>query len=172
MTPGGSGHRRWTRRFLVAFQALCVLVVAGCVWWGVAAFLRAGDPRETGTDRAERLAGLHHEQHPGKGRYYVPADTVLSTTPDGVPVAYLHYGVRDTGDNNLDDFLRTYDLPSTGTPAPLPEDLRAALPGDEPTEGVLLPEERPGRQVFMVLRPPARKTADGVAGDIYVRATG
>jgi hypothetical protein len=41
-----------------------VLVTVGCVWWGVAAFLRFGHPPETDVDRAERLAGLHHEQHP------------------------------------------------------------------------------------------------------------
>ncbi|WP_157849836.1 MULTISPECIES: hypothetical protein [Streptomyces] len=147
-----------------------MLVTVGCVWWAVAAFLRSGDPRETDADHAERVAGLYHEQHPGKGRYYVPTDAVLSRTADGVQVAYLYYGLDGGDDVNLDDFLTTYDLPQPGAPGPLPEDLRAALPGDEPSEGALAPEGQAGRQIFVVERP-SDSFASGAA-DVYVRATG
>ncbi|WP_158845095.1 hypothetical protein [Streptomyces sp. NRRL WC-3742] len=137
------------------------------MWWGVDAFLNARAARETEAVRAERLAGLSYQQHPGKGRYYVPAWAVIAKTPAGTPVAYLHYGAGATEDNNIDDFLRTYDLPPAGTRAPLPEDLRAVLPGDRPTEGVLLPEGRAGRQVFVVLLPGAGAPR---GADVYVRA--
>lgn len=150
-------------------SALCTDTV-GCVWWGVAGFLRSLDPPETDNDRAERLAGMHYKQHPNKGRYYIPANAVLSRTADGSRVAYLHYGVGSGDDNNIDDFLYTYGLPRTGTPAPLPEDLRAALPGDEPTQGMLLPDVQAGRQIFVVERP-SDELKPGAA-DIYVRATG
>ncbi|MEU8927259.1 hypothetical protein AB0D10_41140 [Kitasatospora sp. NPDC048545] len=49
------------------------------------------------------------------------------------------------------------------------EDLRAALPGDEPAEGALLPEGRAGRQVFVVERASDRLSPG--AADVYVRAT-
>ncbi|GAB7185843.1 hypothetical protein ATKI12_5674 [Kitasatospora sp. Ki12] len=169
MTSGGSARRPWTRWLLGTFLALCVLVTVGCVWWGVAGVLRTFDPRETDADRAERLAGLHHEQHPAKGRYYIPADAVLSRTADGKPVAYLHYGLGGGDDVNIDDFLSTYDLARPGAPAPLPEDLRAALPGDEPAEGSLVPGGQAGRQILVVARPSTTSTPG--AADIYVRAT-
>ncbi|MFH8386217.1 hypothetical protein ACH4E7_35740 [Kitasatospora sp. NPDC018058] len=113
---------------------------------------------------------MHYRQHPDKGRYHIPANAVLSRTADGSWVAYLHYGVGSGDDNNINDFLHTYNLPRTGTPAPLPEDLRAALPGDEPAQGMLLPEGRAGRQIFVVERPSDRLNPG--AADIYVRAIG
>ncbi|MFF4815007.1 hypothetical protein ACFY2K_10520 [Kitasatospora sp. NPDC001309] len=134
----------------------------------MAAALRLGHPPETDSDRAERLAGLHHDQHPGIGRYYIPAQAVLSRTADGKPVAYLHYVLRGGDDAGLDDFCRTYNLPRPSSPAPLPEDLKAALPGEEPAEGVLLPEGQPGRQVFVVEQPGGRPGA----ADVYIRAAG
>ncbi|MER7767487.1 hypothetical protein [Kitasatospora sp. NPDC096140] len=152
-----------------AFLVLCGLITMGCAWWGVAAYLRAVDPPPTDTDRAERLAGLSHEQHPGKGRYYVPADAVLSRTADGARVAYLRYRIGGGDDANLDDFLRTYDLPRPGAPASLPEDLRASLPGDEPAAGPLLPDGQGGREIFVVERPAADLPG---AADVYVRAAG
>ncbi|MEV7770677.1 hypothetical protein [Kitasatospora sp. NPDC086791] len=169
MTTGGdSGDRPWARRLLGAFLVVCVLITVGCVWWGVAAFLRMGHPPETDTDRAERLAGLRAEQHPGKGRYYVPVAAVLSRAADGSRVAYLHYGVGGGDDADLKDFLATYDLPQPGALTPLPEDLRAALPGDEPAEGALVPAGPGGRQVFVVEHP----FEHGGGADVFVRATG
>ncbi|GAA2089400.1 hypothetical protein GCM10009759_12260 [Kitasatospora saccharophila] len=159
------------RRLLVAFLAACVGFTVLVVGWGVVALTRDHTPRETDSTRAQRLAGLHADQHPGKGRYYVPQDAVLARTPDGTRVGYLHYRLGGGDDVNVDDFLRTYDLPGPGGPAPLPDDLRTALPGDEPPEAALLPEA-PGsgvhRQVYVV------RTQDGPtgAGDVYVRATG
>ncbi|MFE6052921.1 hypothetical protein ACFQ6N_19365 [Kitasatospora sp. NPDC056446] len=168
MATGGLGGKPWRRGLLGAFLVLCVAVTVGCVWWGVAAFLRSGHPPETDTDRAERVAGLDHEQHPAKGRYYVPKDAVLARAADGSPVAYLHYGIDGDDDATVDDFLDTYDLPQPGAPGPLPADLRAALPGDEPAEGALVPEGRAGRQIFVVKRPSGRRGA----ADVYVRASG
>ncbi|MFD7453362.1 hypothetical protein [Kitasatospora sp. NPDC059827] len=163
MTSGSPG--RWLLR---GFLTLCVLITVGCAWWAVATVLRLGHPAETDGDRAERVAGLDHEQHPHKGRYYIPTDTALSRIADGSQVAYLHYRLGGGEDVNIDDFLRTYDLPLPGTRARLPEDLKAALPGEEPAEGVLLPEGRPGRQVFVVEQPGGRPGA----ADVYVRAAG
>ncbi|MFJ9694814.1 hypothetical protein [Kitasatospora sp. NPDC101183] len=161
------------RRLLIAFEVLCGLVIVGCLWWGVDAFLGARESRDgTEAARAERLAGLSHQQHPGKGRYYAPAAAVLTVGPDGAPVTYLRYGAADTADNNVEDFLRTYDLPTAGTPAILPEDLRIALHVEQPAGAVLLPDVRAGRQVFVVPRPPTKASAEGVAADVYVRATG
>ncbi|MBD0689750.1 hypothetical protein BG452_28185 [Streptomyces sp. CBMA123] len=134
----------------------------------MAAFQRFGRPPETDVDRAERVAGLHFEQHPQKGRYYIPAAAVLSRAADGVPVAYLHYSLGGGDDAGIGDFLRTYDLPLPGTSTPLPADLRAALPGDEPAAGLLLPDGRAGRQIFVVERSSGR----GGAAEVYVRATG
>ncbi|RKT19120.1 hypothetical protein BX285_3572 [Streptomyces sp. 1114.5] len=168
MTYSRPDRRPLRRGVLGAFLGLCILVTVGCLWWGATGFLRFGDQPETDSDRAERVAGLHHDQHPKKGRYYVPAEAVLARTVGGVPVAYLHYGIDGGDDVNVDDFLSTYDLPQPGTAAPLPEDLRAALPGDEPAEGALVPEGQAGRQVFVVRRPGGRRGA----ADVYVRATG
>ncbi|MET8542137.1 hypothetical protein ABZW03_15985 [Kitasatospora sp. NPDC004799] len=154
---------------MAVFLSACAVVIVGCVWWGAAALLRSGHPPERDVDRAERMAGLHHEQHPGKGRYYIPTDTVMSHAPDGSKVAYLHYALDGGDDVNVDDFLRTYGLARPGASAPLPEDLRAALPGEEPAEGARVPEKQVGRQVFVVESPSA--VLEGAA-DIYVRATG
>ncbi|MFJ7248152.1 hypothetical protein ACIQWA_26460 [Kitasatospora sp. NPDC098652] len=134
----------------------------------MAEFRRSLDPPLTDADRAEQLAGLYYEQHPGKGRYYVPADAVLSRSADGTSVAYLHYRIGGGDSATIDDFLDTYDLPQPGASGRLPEDLKAALPGEEPAEGVLLPEGRAGRQVFVVAHPSEHHGA----ADVYVRATG
>ncbi|MFD0272816.1 hypothetical protein ACFVHB_02760 [Kitasatospora sp. NPDC127111] len=159
------------RRLVAGFLGLCVVFTVVVVGWGVVALTREHAPRETDLSRAERLAGLNHEQHPGKGRYYVAEDAVLARAPDGTTTGYLHYRLGGGVDVNVDDFLRTYDLPRPGGPAPLPEDLKAALPGDEPAEAALLPGD-PGssghRQIWVVQSPAG---LDG-AGDVYVRATG
>ncbi|MFH9349945.1 hypothetical protein [Kitasatospora sp. NPDC017646] len=138
------------------------------MWWGAAEMRRSFDPPETDYDRAERLAGLHDKQHPGKGRYYIPTAATLSRAADGSPVAYLHYGMAGGDYADVDDFLHTYNVPKAGSVAPLPQDLRSALPGDEPAEGLLLPDGQAGRQTFVVIRP---SDSEG-AGDVYVRATG
>ncbi|CAM5688961.1 hypothetical protein BOQ63_034965 [Streptomyces viridifaciens] len=168
MAPGTTDGRAWTRWLLGVFLTACVLVTVGCVWWGVVEMRRSFDRPETDYDRAERLAGLHYKQHPGKGRYYIPTAAALSRAADGSPVAYLHFGIAGGDSANIDDFLHTYDLPKPGSVAPLPQDLRAALPGDEPAEGLLLPVGQAGRQIFVVMRP---SDVEG-AGDVYVRATG
>ncbi|MER7585058.1 hypothetical protein [Kitasatospora sp. NPDC097691] len=170
MTLANSGDRPWMRWLLGAFLVLCVLITVGCVWWGVAGFLRTRNPPDTDATRAERLAGLRFRTDAGFGRYYIPADVVLSRAADGSRVAYLHYGIAGGDNVNVEDFLDTYRLPRTGTLAPLPEDLRTALPGDEPAEGVLLTEGQAGRQIFVVERPSDTFTEG--AADVYVRATG
>ncbi|MFB7905739.1 hypothetical protein ACFC1T_04880 [Kitasatospora sp. NPDC056076] len=168
MTSDWTPEKPWARWLLRGFLALCVLITVGCVWWGVAGLRRSAEPPDTVAARAERLAGLHYRNDARLGRYYIPAAAVLSRTPDGAQVAFLHYGMVGGDEVNIDDFLSTYRLPRAGSPAPLPEDLRTALPGDEPAEGVLLPEGQPGRQVFVVEHPGERPGA----ADVYVRATG
>ncbi|MFC8717465.1 hypothetical protein [Kitasatospora sp. NPDC057198] len=168
-----AAQRPVLRRPLAVLLGLCAAFTALTAAWGAAALVRDHTPRETDSTRAERLAGLRPDQHPGKGRYYVPRSAVLTRAPDGTRVGYLHYRLDGGDDVNVDDFLRTYDLPRPGAAAPLPEDLRAALPGDEPAEAALLPEaEPPGgvprRQVYLV-RPEDDPTG---SGDVYVRATG
>ncbi|MFD5463783.1 hypothetical protein ACFWIQ_13325 [Kitasatospora sp. NPDC127059] len=160
--------RRLGRWVLGAFLTVCVLITVGCVWWMVTAFLRFGQQPEGDTARAERLAGLDREQHPHKGRYYHPTNAVLARAADGSRVAYLRYEVGGGEGADVEDFLSTYDLPQPGAAAPLPEDLRSALPGAEPAEGALVTEGRAGRQVFVVPWPSGRRGA----ADIYVRATG
>ncbi|MEU6233242.1 hypothetical protein [Kitasatospora sp. NPDC047058] len=159
---------RW---LLAGFLGLCVVFTVSVVAWGVVALTRDHTRPETDLSRAERLAGLSDEQHPGKGRYYIAADAVLARAPDGTATGYLHYRLGGGIDVNVEDFLRTYDLPQPGGPAPLPEDLKAALPGDEPADAALLPGD-PGssghRQVWVVPSPTGLQGA----GDIYVRATG
>ncbi|WP_327677606.1 hypothetical protein [Kitasatospora sp. NBC_00458] len=177
--PGGAAPplrsrpaARWPVRGLLVrgLLVLCSVATVVAVGWTVVGVVRFLHPPETDADRAQRIAGLHHEQHPGKGRYYVPAEGVVAGASDGTRVAYLHYRVVGGDDSNLDDFLRTYDLPRPGAAAPLPEDLRAALPGEEPAEGGLLPgvPGGPERWLFVVASP------GGFAGavDVYVRAVG
>ena len=95
---------------------------------------------------------------------------MLTRASDGTRVGYLHYRLGGGDDVNVDDFLRTYDLPRPGSRVLLPEDLRTALPGDEPAEAALLPETPESgvrRQVYVV------RTEGDLAGsgDVYVRAT-
>ncbi|MFJ3215862.1 hypothetical protein ACIPLC_08090 [Kitasatospora sp. NPDC086801] len=128
------------RRTVAVGLVLCVSVAAALVVRGVNSLTAGRVGRETDRDRAELLAGLHPSQHPGGGRSYVPVGAVYTHTPDGAPIAYLHYRVagKDVG---LGDFLRAYDLPAPGPTAPLPADLTAALGGDGPAEAPELPPD-------------------------------
>ncbi|MFE3110469.1 hypothetical protein ACFRKE_34670 [Kitasatospora indigofera] len=158
------------RRSAGAVLALCAVFTLAVAGWGVFALTRDHTPPETDLTRAERLAGLHPSQHPGKGRYYVPDDAVLGRAADGTPTGYLHYRLDGGPDVNLDDFLRTYGLPAPGAPAPLPSDLVTALPGEEPATAPALPATAGAdgrRQVFVA-------PGSGLAGaaDVYVRAVG
>ncbi|MFF2040083.1 hypothetical protein ACFVVX_06645 [Kitasatospora sp. NPDC058170] len=179
--PGPQGRQPGQRAAAWALT-LCGVFMVAVAGWGVAAMTQDQSARETDVNRAERLARLHAEQHPGKGRYYVPEAASYGLAPDGTPVGYLHYRLGGGDDVNLDDFLRVYDLPQPGAPAPLPADLRAALPGEEPTEAAQLPEPpdgnssatstgstttSTGRQIYVV---PADTGLAGAA-DVYVRAT-
>ncbi|MER8102299.1 hypothetical protein [Kitasatospora sp. NPDC094016] len=131
------------RRTVAVGLVLCVSVAAALVVRGVNSLTAGRVGRETDRDRAELLAGLHPSQHPGVGRSYVPVGAIYTHTPDGAPIAYLHYRVagKDVG---LGDFLRAYDLPAPGPAAPLPADLTAALGGDGPAEAPeLLPDPEP-----------------------------
>ncbi|MZF87162.1 hypothetical protein, partial [Streptomyces sp. SID5643] len=67
---------------------------AATIVWGLVAMAQGRGPLESDRDRAQRLAGLHPSQHPGKERYYVPLDAVFRRAADGSSTAYLHYGVR------------------------------------------------------------------------------
>ncbi|MFF2953171.1 hypothetical protein ACFVVU_17720 [Kitasatospora sp. NPDC057965] len=164
-----SGARPKGRRPAGGLLVLCA-VLAAAAGWTVEQGARMTDLRESDTDRAQRLAGLHHRQHPGKGRYYVPEAAVLAGPPGGPRVAYLHYRLGGGPDSNLDDFVRVYDLPAPGAPAPLPPDLAAALPGEEPAQGALLPEPPggPERRIFAL----DLDTGFAGAADVYVRAVG
>ncbi|MFD8783448.1 hypothetical protein, partial [Kitasatospora sp. NPDC059599] len=122
------------RRTVAVGLVLCVSVAAALVVRGVNALTVGRTGHETDRDRAERLAGLHADQHPGVGRYYVPVGAVYTHTSDGAPVAYLHYRLGGGKAPGIGDFLSAYDLPTPGPAAPLPPDLVAALGGDEPAE--------------------------------------
>ncbi|MEV7773189.1 hypothetical protein [Kitasatospora sp. NPDC086791] len=122
------------RRTVAVGLVLCVSVAAALVVRGVNALTVGRTGHETDRDRAERLAGLHPDQHPGVGRYYVPVGAVYTHTSDGAPVAYLHYRLGGGKAPGVGDFLSAYDLPTPGRAAPLPPDLVAALGGDEPAE--------------------------------------
>ncbi|MFI9329569.1 hypothetical protein ACIGZJ_18730 [Kitasatospora sp. NPDC052868] len=164
--------------------SLCGVFTVAVAGWGVVAVMRDHVPRETDVSRAERLAQLHAGQHPGKGRYYIPEAAHYGRAPDGTPVGYLHYRLGGGDDVNLDDFLHVYDLPQPGAPVPLPADLRAALPGEEPAEAAQLPQPTDStatssstgtssstattrRQIYVA---PANTGLAGAA-DVYVRAT-
>ncbi|MER7707994.1 hypothetical protein ABTX81_34520 [Kitasatospora sp. NPDC097605] len=165
-----NGARPTARRLTGGLPALCAVLTAVAVGWTVDRGARMTGLRETDTDRAERPAGLHHRRHPGKGRYYVPEAAVLTGPRGGPRVAYLHYRIVGGPDSNLDDFVRVYDLPDPGAPAPLPPDLVEALPGEEPTPGAPLPEPPGGRerQIFAL----DATTGHPGAADVYVRAAG
>ncbi|MFI9329970.1 hypothetical protein ACIGZJ_20785 [Kitasatospora sp. NPDC052868] len=143
-TPGDSWPalqgRPVLRRSIAVGLVLCVAFMGVLLVRGVNALTLGRPVPETDRDRAELLAGLHPSQHPGAGRYYVPVGAVYTHTPDGVPVAYLHYRLGSGRPVDVADFLRTYDLPAPGPLAPLPTDLTAALGGDEPAEASELPE--------------------------------
>ncbi|MFG3053863.1 hypothetical protein ACGFZP_23320 [Kitasatospora sp. NPDC048239] len=143
-TPGDSWPalqgRPVLRRSIAVGLVLCVAFMGVLLVRGVNALTIGRPVPETDRDRAELLAGLHPSQHPGAGRYYVPVGAVYTHTPDGVPVAYLHYRLGSGRPVDVADFLRTYDLPAPGPLAPLPADLTAALGGDEPAEASELPE--------------------------------
>ncbi|MFF2039755.1 hypothetical protein ACFVVX_04965 [Kitasatospora sp. NPDC058170] len=128
------------RRSIAVGLVLCVAFMGVLLVRGVNALTVGRAVPETDRDRAELLAGLHPSQHPGAGRYYVPVGAVYTRTPEGVPVAYLHYRLGGGRPVDVADFLRTYDLPAPGPRAPLPPDLTAALGGDEPSEAPELPE--------------------------------
>ncbi|MFD5087441.1 hypothetical protein ACFWOG_33015 [Kitasatospora sp. NPDC058406] len=120
------------RRTIAMGLVLFVAVMAALAVRGVNALTLGRGVVETDRDRAELLAGLHPSQHPGAGRYYVPVGAVYTHTPDGVPVAYLHYRLGGGREVGVGDFLRTYDLPAPGPTTALPPDLTEALGGDEP----------------------------------------
>ncbi|MFC9326019.1 hypothetical protein [Kitasatospora sp. NPDC057015] len=159
------------RRSVGAVLALCAVFTLAVAGWGVFALMRDHTPPETDLSRAERLAGLHPSQHPGKGRYYVPDEAVLTLAADGTPTGYLHYRLDGGQDVNLDDFLRTYGLPAPGAPAALPPDLVAALPGEQPAAAPALPATAGGDGRRQVYAAPADGGPAGAA-DVYVRATG
>lgn len=166
--PGGApSGRRAPRLLLGAFLVGCVVFTVLAVGWGVLALTGDHGGREGDRGRVERLAGLHPDQHPGKGRYYVAEDAVLTTAPDGTRTGYLHYRLGGGQDVNVDDFLATYDLPQPGPPAPVPADLAAALSGDEPASAALL-DAGGGRRIYVV----RADTGLPGAGDVYVRAGG
>ncbi|OKI30146.1 hypothetical protein [Streptomyces sp. CB03911] len=177
--PGGPVGDAWPelrerpvlRRSVGVFLALCGVFTVLVAGWGVVALTRDHTRPETDLSRAERLAGLHSSQHPGQGRYYIPDEVVLTRTADGSEAGYLHYRLDGGQDVNVDDFLRTYNLPEPGTPAQLPGDLVQALPGEEPAVAPSLPGSSGSdghRQIFVA---PAENGPAG-AGDVYVRATG
>ncbi|MFF3007516.1 hypothetical protein ACFVTF_32505 [Kitasatospora sp. NPDC057940] len=148
------------RRTVAVGLVLCVSVAAALVVRGVNSLTAGRVGRETDRDRAELLAGLHPSQHPGVGRSYVPVGAIYTHTPDGAPIAYLHYRVagKDVG---LGDFLRAYDLPAPGPAAPLPADLTAALGGDGPAEAPeLLPDPEPTSTTAASPTPSLTPTAD------------
>ncbi|GAA1405161.1 hypothetical protein GCM10009639_51830 [Kitasatospora putterlickiae] len=122
------------RRTVAIGLVIFVSVLAALAVRGVNALTIGRGAIETDRDRAELLAGLHPSQHPGAGRYYVPVGAVYTRTPDGLPVAYLHYRLSGGREVGVGDFLRTYDLAAPGALAPLPADLAEALGGDEPAE--------------------------------------
>lgn len=102
------------RRWLVWSLALCAAWSLGVlIWAGVALLTPAGDsPQET----VERTAGMHHDQHPSAGRYYVPTHAELQK--DGTAV--LRYKVGNGQDSSVKDFLHTYDItakPKRTTPS-------------------------------------------------------
>ncbi|MFD7827788.1 hypothetical protein ACFV6I_09970, partial [Kitasatospora sp. NPDC059803] len=117
------------RRTVAVGLVLCVSVAAALVVRGVNSLTAGRVGRETDRDRAELLAGLHPSQHPGVGRSYVPVGAIYTHTPDGAPIAYLHYRVagKDVG---LGDFLRAYDLPAP-PPPPHPRPPPHPPPPDE-----------------------------------------
>ncbi|MFB7473786.1 hypothetical protein [Kitasatospora sp. NPDC056184] len=122
------------RRTVAIGLVVFVSVLAALAVRGVNALTVGRGAIETDRDRAELLAGLHPSQHPGAGRYYVPVGAVYTRTPDGRPVAYLHYRLAGGREVGVGDFLRTYDLAAPGGLAPLPSDLAEALGGDEPAQ--------------------------------------
>ncbi|MFF0387661.1 hypothetical protein ACFYS8_03085 [Kitasatospora sp. NPDC004615] len=145
-----------------------MVFTVGVVGWDALRLTDRQVPFVADAVRAERLAGLGVEQHPGKGRYYVPEQAVLVRRANGGAVGYLHYRLGGGVDVNVEDFLRTYDLGEPGGAVAIPEDLREALPGDEPGDGALVPGQA-GRQVFVV-RAVGGELPGG--GDVYVRAEG
>ncbi|WP_037973892.1 hypothetical protein, partial [Streptomyces sp. NRRL WC-3742] len=92
------------RRTVAVGLVLFVTVAAALVVRGVNVLTLDGPGPQADRERAERLAGLHPSQHPGAGHYYVPLGAVYTRTPDGAPIAYLHYRVPGIG-----EFLHTYD---------------------------------------------------------------
>ncbi|AUY50190.1 hypothetical protein [Streptomyces sp. CB01881] len=165
----GARRRPGIRRALVWGIGVCLAFTVVAVGWIAQVMMATVHPPETDADRAEKLATLHYRQHPGKGRYYVPAEAVFGRLPDGTRAGYLHYQVQAGPDSNVDDFLRVYDLPQPGAPVPLPDDLRAAFPGEEPAEAPLVRQAGTDkRQIFVVTA--AAGSPQGA--DIYVRATG
>ncbi|MFE7562009.1 hypothetical protein [Kitasatospora sp. NPDC057500] len=145
------------RRTVAIGLVIFVSVLAALAVRGVNALTIGRGAIETDRDRAELLAGLHPSQHPGAGRYYVPVGAVYTHTPDGLPVAYLHYRLVGGREVGVGDFLRTYDLAAPGGLAPLPADLAEALGGDEPAQAHEVGAPAPSGSLFAA--PTASPTA-------------
>ncbi|MFF7458313.1 hypothetical protein [Kitasatospora sp. NPDC008115] len=145
------------RRTVAIGLVIFVSVLAALAVRGVNALTIGRGAIETDRDRAELLAGLHPSQHPGAGRYYVPVGAVYTHTPDGQPVAYLHYRLVGGREVGVGDFLRTYDLAAPGGLAPLPADLAEALGGDEPAQAHEVGAPAPSGSLFAA--PTASPTA-------------
>ncbi|MDI3407829.1 hypothetical protein [Streptomyces cavernicola] len=99
-----AGSGTWQRKALVVFLALCMVWIVGVVVWVGVRFYKASlpDPWED----EQRKAGVHHEQHPKSGRYYIPR--YYKTGKDGS--VELRYRVEASIDSSADDFRRTYEI--------------------------------------------------------------
>nr|WP_262987048.1 GNAT family N-acetyltransferase [Streptomyces sp. CBMA156] len=109
-----------------------------------------------------KVRAKHHPGNSASGRVLLKAGFV----PTGEHNGFITYAIRRRRQPRklaLHD-----DLRQPGALAPPPDDLRVALPGDEPAEGELIPEGQAGRRIFVVRRPFGL----GGGADIYVRAAG
>ncbi|MFF7454994.1 hypothetical protein [Kitasatospora sp. NPDC008115] len=153
------------RRLAAGPAALCAALAAVAAGWTVDRGARTTGLRETDTDRAQRPASTTAGT-PAR------AGTTCPRRPSwpGPRVAHLHYRIAGGADGNLDDSIRVHDLPGPGAPAPLPPDLAAALPGEEPAQGAPVPEPPGGRE----RRAFALDADTGSCGaaDVCVRAVG
>ncbi|MFE6866765.1 hypothetical protein ACFVFS_09425 [Kitasatospora sp. NPDC057692] len=155
------------RRTVAIGLVVFVSVLAALAVRGVNALTVGRGAIETDRDRAELLAGLHPSQHPGAGRYYVPVGAVYTHTPDGRPVAYLHYRLAGGREVGVGDFLRTYDLAAPGALAPVPSDLAEALGGDEPAQA-----HEVGAPGLFAAPSPSPAVATSTTGPATAPATG
>ncbi|MGW2635099.1 hypothetical protein ACWC2K_38185 [Streptomyces chattanoogensis] len=92
-------RRRWLPPLLVG----CGMVALAAGFGAIMALGARQPPRPE--EPAERIAGLHPDQHPDESRFYVPQTARVSHG-----TARLTFKVAGRGESSVRDFWRTYEL--------------------------------------------------------------